>query len=65
MLATCIREATIRGTPELETMRKEATAAREAAAAEDAAQRVKEDANGWGKIDEKTNGGNPVALKSM
>jgi len=64
MLATCVREATIRGTPELETMRAKAVADREAAAKEEAAERVKQDANGWSEIEDKTNGGDPVSLKS-
>jgi hypothetical protein len=45
-------------------MRKEALAAKEAASLQDTAQRVKEDADSWKEVEDKTNGGDPVGLTS-
>jgi hypothetical protein len=57
-----MREAQIRGSPELETMRNEDKAARLAAAQETALQRAKDEADGWSDIEAAGDGG--VLLKS-
>ncbi|KAF2826313.1 hypothetical protein CC86DRAFT_27947 [Ophiobolus disseminans] len=62
MLATCVREATIRGSPELNDMRAKDKATREAAARENAVQRAKEDADGWSDNEAAGDGGPPVPL---
>jgi hypothetical protein len=57
-----MREAQIRGSPELETMRNEDKAARLAAAQETALQRAKDEADGWSDNEAAGDGG--VLLKS-
>ncbi|KAH5278855.1 hypothetical protein HBI71_024050 [Parastagonospora nodorum] len=64
MLAICVREASIRGSTELEAKRNEDKAARIAAVQEAAAQRVKEDMEGWSDGETAGDGGGPVPLKS-
>jgi hypothetical protein len=59
MLAICVREATMRGTPQLETMHNENQVARLAALTEEAQQRAKEEEESWNGIDEKNDGGAP------
>jgi hypothetical protein len=59
MLAICVREATIRGTPQLETMHNEDQVARLASLTEEAQQRAKEVEESWNGLDENTDGGAP------
>jgi hypothetical protein len=59
MLAICVREATIRGTPALETMRNENQATMVTTLAEEARQQANEVADSWNGLDEKTDGGAP------
>jgi len=54
MLAVCVREATIRGSPALKAMREQEKAAKIAGAGHDAAQRAEEDLAGWS--DNEANG---------
>jgi hypothetical protein len=63
MLAICVREATIRGSAELEAMRNEEKAARLVAAQEAAIQRAKDEAEGWSDSEATGDGGAPVPLK--
>lgn len=59
-----MREATIRGSPDLEAMRNEDKVARLAAAHEAALRRAKEDADGWSDNEAVGDGGAPVPLKA-
>jgi hypothetical protein len=65
MLAICVREATIRGSAELDAIRNEEKAARIAAAQEAAVQRAKADAEGWSDSEATGDGGAPVLLKEL
>jgi hypothetical protein len=65
MLAICVREATIRGSTELDAMRNEDKTARIAAAQEAAVQRAKEEAEGWSDNEAVGDGGAPVLLKTL
>lgn len=64
MLAVCVREATIRGSPELESIRKRDRAARIAAAKHDAESRATEDADSWNASEGTGDGGAPVPLRA-
>lgn len=64
MLAVCVREATIRGSPELESMRERDRAARIAAAKIDAEQRATQDADTWTASEGTGDGGAPVPLRA-
>lgn len=63
MIATCVREATIRGLPEVEKTREEDKAARRVAAHQDAEQRAMADADGWSDIELNGDGGVPAPLE--
>jgi hypothetical protein len=65
MLAICVREATLRGSAELEAMRNVDKAARVAAAQAAAAQRAKEEAEGWSDNEDAGDGGAPIPLKTV
>ena len=65
MLATCVREATIRGSPELESMRAQDKAARMAAAHAAALQKAKDEADGWSDHEANGDGGAPVPPKPL
>jgi hypothetical protein len=65
MLAICIREATIRGSSEIETMRDKDKNARLLAAHQAAVQRAKEDAEGWSDNETAGDGGAPVPLVAL
>jgi hypothetical protein len=65
MLAICVREASIRGSRELETMREQNKAARLAAAQEAAEQRAKDDADGWSENEASGTGGAPIPLNGL
>jgi hypothetical protein len=62
MLAICVREATIRGSTELDNLRENEKAARLQTALEDAEQRVMDDAEGWSDHEATGDGGVPVPL---
>jgi hypothetical protein len=62
ILAICVREATIRGLPELGAMRDEDKTVRLAAAQQFALQRAKEDLDGWSDNEAEGDGGAPVPL---
>lgn len=62
MLAICVREATIRGSPELDHFRTEEQVARLSAAVEEARERVANEEQGWSNTDTEGNGGDPVPL---
>ncbi|KAF1830103.1 hypothetical protein BDW02DRAFT_534828 [Decorospora gaudefroyi] len=62
MLGICVREATIRGSPELEDLRNEEKTARLKAALEEAHQKAQEDAAGWSDHEADGDGGAPVPL---
>lgn len=64
MLAICVREATIRGSPELESMCERDRAARIAAAKNDAVQRATEEADSWSASEATGDGGAPVPLQA-
>ncbi|KAF2031668.1 hypothetical protein EK21DRAFT_99605 [Setomelanomma holmii] len=64
MLALCVREATMRGSSELETKRNEDMATKMAAAQDAAAERIKEEAKGWSVVEAVADGGKPVPPKS-
>ncbi|KAJ4379010.1 hypothetical protein N0V86_005887 [Didymella sp. IMI 355093] len=61
MLAICVREASLRDSPELESMRNSEKAARLAAAMEEAQEKAKNEAEGWSDP-EDGDGGPPVPL---
>jgi hypothetical protein len=65
MLAICVREATLRGSAELEVMRNENKAARIAAAQAAAEQRAKEEAEGWSDNEAVGDGGALVPFKMV
>lgn len=60
MLATCVRESSLRDSPELESMRNGEKAARLAVAVEEAQEKAMNEAEGWS--DEDGDGGPPVPL---
>jgi hypothetical protein len=62
MLGICVREATIRGSPELDELREKEKEARLAAAREDAEQKARDDAAGWSDHEADGDGGRPVPL---
>lgn len=62
MLAICVREATIRGSAELESIREQEKAARLASAVDDAKQRAMDEAEGWSDTEVDGDGGPPVPL---
>ncbi|KAI4671084.1 uncharacterized protein J4E88_009482 [Alternaria novae-zelandiae] len=62
MLAICVKEATLRGSPELDDLRENEMNAKLQAALEDAEQRVKDDAEGWSDHEATGDGGVPVPL---
>jgi hypothetical protein len=64
MLATCVREATIRGSPELVNMREEDKAARRVAAHQDAEQHAIDEADGWSDNEVHGDGGAPAPLEA-
>ncbi|KAF3041519.1 hypothetical protein E8E12_004687 [Didymella heteroderae] len=61
MLAICVREASLRDSPELESIRNSEKAARLAAAVEEAQEKAKNEAEGWSDH-EDGDGGPPVPL---
>ncbi|KAI4706462.1 hypothetical protein J4E89_008880 [Alternaria sp. Ai002NY15] len=65
MLAICVKEATLRGSPELDDLRENEKSAKLQAALEDAEQRVKDDAEGWSDHEATGDGGVPVPLASV
>ncbi|KAH7411613.1 hypothetical protein DE146DRAFT_602960 [Phaeosphaeria sp. MPI-PUGE-AT-0046c] len=64
MLAICVREATVRGSPELQSMRERDTVARIAAASDNAVQRAIEDADSWTASESPGDGGAPIPLQA-
>jgi hypothetical protein len=62
MLAICVREASIRNSPELDAMRTDEKATRAATALEEAQQKAKDDAEGWSDHEAEGDGGVPVPL---
>ncbi|PVH98438.1 hypothetical protein DM02DRAFT_531085 [Periconia macrospinosa] len=60
MLGTCVREASIRASSELQTIRDEDKAAKAAAAAEEARKQVEDEADGWSVNEADGDGGDPV-----
>lgn len=62
MLGTCVREATIRATPELKTTRENEKATKVAAAKEEAAKIIEDDAAAWSENDADGDGGAPVPI---
>ncbi|KAI4944280.1 hypothetical protein J4E91_008837 [Alternaria rosae] len=64
MLAICVKEATLRGSPELDDLRENEKNAKLQAALEDAEQRVKDDVEGWSDHEVTGDGGVPVPLAS-
>jgi hypothetical protein len=65
MLAICVREATSRGSPELQMKRDQDKATRLAAAQEAAIQRAKDDADGWSDSEAVGDGGAPISLGDL
>lgn len=61
MLAICVRESSLRTSPELESIKNSETAARLAAAVEEAQEKAKNEAEGWSDY-ENGDGGSPVPL---
>ena len=62
MLAVCVREATMRESAELQSMRDSEKSARLAAAVEDAQQRANDEAAGWSDNEGEGDGGAPIPL---
>ncbi|OSS43500.1 hypothetical protein B5807_11871 [Epicoccum nigrum] len=62
MLAICVREASIRGSTEMDNQRRDDRDTRRTAALEEAEQRVKGDAEGWSDYELEGDGGPPVPL---
>jgi hypothetical protein len=65
MLAICVREATIRGSPKLGAMRDKDKTARLAAAQQFALQRAEEDLEGWSENEAEGDGGAPAPLPTL
>jgi hypothetical protein len=65
MLAICVREATIRGSPALQTMREEDKAAKISGAQYDTFQRGKEEMEGWSDNEANGNGGASVSPQGL
>lgn len=62
MLAICVREASLRASSELESMRSSEKASRLATAVEEAQEKAKNDAEGWSDRETDGDGGPPVPL---
>jgi hypothetical protein len=62
MLGICVKEATMRGSPDLEELREKEKTARLEAALEEARQKVEADAEGWNDHEVNGDGGGPVPL---
>ncbi|KAF2633146.1 hypothetical protein BU25DRAFT_355212 [Macroventuria anomochaeta] len=62
MLGICVREASIRGSPELDSMRSSEKSARLAVALEEAQQKANEEADGWSDHEQDNDVGAPVPL---
>lgn len=62
MLGICVREASIRGSPEFSSMRDSEKSARLAAALEEAKQKASDDAEGWSDHELEGDGGAPVPI---
>lgn len=62
MLGICVREASIRGSPELDNMRSSEKSARLAIALEEAQQKASDEADGWSDRELDGDGGAPVPL---
>jgi hypothetical protein len=62
MLGICVREASIRGSPELDNMRSSEKSARLATALEEAQQKANDEADGWSDYELDGDGGAPVPL---
>jgi hypothetical protein len=62
MLAVAVREATLRGSPELDAMRNSEQEARLASAVEEARQRIIDDEVGWSDNDDDGDGGVPLPI---
>lgn len=60
MLGVCVREASIRASPELQALRDEDKAAKVAAAVEEAKQRTADEADGWSDYEADGDGGGPI-----
>ncbi|KAL1796080.1 hypothetical protein ACET3X_006304 [Alternaria dauci] len=65
MLGICVKEATLRGSPELDNMREQEKEARRKEAIEEAEQKAKDDAEGWSDHEDVGDGGAPVPLASV
>ena len=62
LLGICVREASIRGSSELDSMRTSEKSARLAVALEEALQKVNDEADGWSDHELEGDGGAPVPL---
>lgn len=62
MLAICVREASMRGSIELDMMRSNQQTTRIAGALQEAEQRVKDEVEGWNDLEGEGDGGLPVPL---
>lgn len=62
MLGICVREASIRGSSELDSMRDSEKAARLAEAVEEAQKKANDEAEGWSDHDSEGDGGAPVSI---
>lgn len=62
MLAICVREATLRGSPQLRDQRNEEAVARLTAAAEDAISSLKMQEDNWSQLENDGDGGCPIPL---
>jgi hypothetical protein len=65
MLAICVREATIRGSPELDKWREKVKETREQAAVAEAKQKVMDEAREWSDHEADGDGGVPVPLSAL
>ncbi|CAN9225007.1 unnamed protein product [Alternaria alternata] len=64
MLGICVKEATLRGSPELDDMRKQERENRLRARIEEAEQKAKDEAEGWSDHEAVGDGGSPIPLAS-
>jgi hypothetical protein len=64
MLGICVKEATLRGSPELDDMRKQEKENRLRARIEEAEQKAKDEAEGWSDHEAVGDGGSPIPLAS-
>lgn len=62
MLAICVREATLRGSSTLDEHRNAETAAKLAAAVEEAHEKIKIEEDGWNQLEHDGDGGGPIPL---